>query len=106
MKQLQVVPYGNKQRSETSCWKKGCESLCCIFLDKVKQKVKKKKIQVKEAYFSFSVIFVLEKINCVRASILLAYILGPTGTAKTVMELSFSGTTQHNIMRKSTTWKK
>lgn len=44
-----------------------------LHLSWVKQK-KKEKTEGRAAFFSFSVIFVSERINCVRASILLAYI--------------------------------
>lgn len=65
----------------TSCLNTGWESLCCIFLDKFQQK--ERKHRVKRLFFFFSVIFVLERIDCVRVGVLLAYIFGPTGTAKT-----------------------
>lgn len=54
------------------CWKNGWETLCCISLELNKKK--KEKTEGRAAFFSFSVIFVSERINCVRASILLTYI--------------------------------
>lgn len=59
----------------TSCW----ESICWIFSWQTSTKKNIHKLQ-KLVLFSFPMTFVLERINCVRAWVLLAYSWGPRGT--------------------------
>lgn len=110
MKQLQVLQYGNEYLSEQVTGVDGLESLCCICLDKVKQKSLKEITRCESCfYLLLSDFFVLERITCVRAGTLSTCIHfwaleAWLGICHGII-IFWHRTTQSHIVKKSTTWK-